>query len=128
MQTAFLVFLGGGLGSVARWLTGLAALRWLGAGFPFGTLFVNLIGCTMMGVLARVIAPVDAGGQEMRWLLMTGFLGGYTTFSAFALDAAQLWMRDATGSALLYGVASVLGSLVAVALGLWLGGLMTARM
>lgn len=127
MQMAFLVFLGGGLGSLARWLTGLGAARLLGAGFPLGTLIINVAGCFAMGVLARVIALPDAGGQGPRLVLMTGFLGGFTTFSAFALDAAGLWIGDATGKAVLYVLASVLLSLAAVAAGLWLGGVASAR-
>jgi CrcB protein len=121
MKAVMLIFLGGGAGSVLRWLTGLGAARLFGAGFPSGTLAVNLIGCFVMGVLARVLLAPEAGGSETRFLLMTGLLGGYTTFSAFALDAAHLWMRDAGGTAFLYIAVSVLGSLAAVALGLWLG-------
>jgi CrcB protein len=123
MTTAMLIFLGGGAGSVLRWLTGLGAARLFGAGFPMGTLAVNLIGCFIMGVLARVLVAPDAGGGQARFLLMTGLLGGYTTFSAFALDAANLWMREANGLALVYVGLSVAGSLIAVALGLWLGGM-----
>jgi CrcB protein len=121
MQTAFLIFLGGGAGSVLRWLTGLGAARLFGTGFPMGTLGVNLIGCFVMGLLARLLLPADAGGADARFLLMTGVLGGYTTFSAFALDAAGLWMREASGLALVYVGMSVAGSLAAIALGLWLG-------
>lgn len=121
MKTAMLIFLGGGAGSVLRWLTGLGALRLFGAGFPMGTLAVNLIGCFVMGLLARVLLAAEAGGSDARFLLMTGLLGGYTTFSAFALDAAHLWMRDAGSAVFLYIAVSVLGSLAAVALGLWLG-------
>lgn len=121
MKTAMLIFLGGGAGSVLRWLTGLGAARLFGAGFPAGTLAVNLIGCFAMGVLARLLLAPETGGSETRFLLMTGLLGGYTTFSAFALDAAHLWMRDAGGAALFYVAISVLGSLSMVAFGLWLG-------
>lgn len=123
MKTAMLIFLGGGAGSVLRWLTGLGAARLFGAGFPAGTLAVNLLGCFAMGVLARLLLSPESGGGDTRFLLMTGLLGGYTTFSAFALDAANLWMREANGLALVYIGLSVAGSLIAVALGLWLGGL-----
>ena len=122
-SSVFLVFLGGGLGSLLRWLTGLGAARVFGTGFPFGTLIVNVAGCFTMGVLARVIASPDAGGTDARLLLMTGVLGGFTTFSAFALDASQLWLREANGAAMLYILLSVAGSLLAVALGLWFGGM-----
>jgi CrcB protein len=123
-SSAFLVFLGGGLGSLLRWLVGLGAMRILGGSFPYGTLIVNLAGCLAMGLLARLLLlPEEAGGNEARLLLMTGVLGGFTTFSAFALDVSQLWLRDAGGLALVYIAASVLGSLAMVALGLWLGGM-----
>jgi fluoride exporter len=126
MITAFYVFLGGGVGSVLRWLTGLGAARLFGADFPYGTLAVNLLGCMVMGVFARVIVGPEAGGADPRLLLMTGFLGGYTTFSAFALDAANLVLREANGTAFLYVSLSVVGCLAAVAFGLWLGGMMRA--
>lgn len=120
MQTAFLVFLGGGLGSLGRWLVGLAALRALGNGFPYGTLAVNILGGFVMGVLARLLVNLPSGGHDWRIFLMTGVLGGFTTFSAFSLDAATLWMRGEAGMAIFYVALSVLGSLVAIAFGLWL--------
>lgn len=127
MQAAFLVFLGGGLGSVGRWLVGLGAVRLAGTGFPFGTLAVNVLGCFIMGVLARMLPLPADGGQGARFLLMTGFLGGFTTFSAFALDAAGLWMGEAPARAIGYVFVSVLLSLVAVVAGLWVGGALSAR-
>ena len=126
MQAALLVFLGGGLGSVGRWLVGLGAARAFGAAFPFGTLVVNVAGCLAMGVLARLILP-DAGGQSARLLMMTGVLGGFTTFSAFALDAAALWAGGATAKAVGYVILSVGLSLGAVGAGLWIGGALGAR-
>lgn len=125
MQTAFLVFLGGGLGSVGRWLVGLGVLRFVGAGFPWGTLAVNVIGGLVMGVLARALVFLPSGGHDARVFLMTGVLGGFTTFSAFSLDAATLWMRGEGGMAAFYVGLSVAGSLGAMAAGLWLGGMMT---
>ena len=124
MQSAMLVFLGGGCGSVLRWLTGLGAARLMGSGFPYGTLAVNVIGCLIMGLLARMIVSPEAGGQDARLLLMTGVLGGFTTFSAFALDASTLWLRGEAGPTMIYLAASIIGSLGAVAAGLWLGGMM----
>lgn len=125
MQTAFLVFLGGGLGSVGRWLVGLGAMRLMGIGFPWGTLAVNVIGGLVMGMLARFLVLLPSGGHEARVFLMTGVLGGFTTFSAFSLDTATLWLRGEAGVAALYVGLSVAGSLGAVAAGLWLGGMMT---
>lgn len=122
MKTALLVFVGGGIGAVGRWAVGLGALRLFGAGFPYGTLIVNLIGCFAMGVLARLLFQVGQGGHDLRIFLMTGVLGGFTTFSAFSLEAANLWMRQESGAALAYVLLSVGGALAGIAAGLWLGG------
>lgn len=124
MTMALYVFLGGGLGSLARWLVNLGALRLLGPGFPFGTLVVNLAGCFAIGVLARLLVPADAGGQGARLLLMTGFLGGFTTFSAFALDAAGLAGAGESGRAAIYVALSVIGSLASVTAGLFAGSVL----
>ncbi len=121
MTSVLLVFLGGGLGSALRYGAGLAAVQLFGAAFPWGTLIVNVSGCFIMGLLARSLPLAEAGIADYRLLLMTGLLGGFTTFSAFSLDAAQLWMRHETGAALGYIAASVIASLAGVALGLWLG-------
>lgn len=125
MKTAVLVFFGGGIGAVGRWAVGLGMMRVLGAGFPYGTLAVNLVGCFVMGVLARLLVQIPGTGHDMRVFLMAGILGGFTTFSAFSLDAANLWMRQEGGAALLYVGLTVAGSLAGVAFGLWLGGMLT---
>ncbi len=117
-----LVFVGGGLGSVLRWGAGLAAVRLWGAGFPCGTLFVNLLGGLVIGLLARQPVLLTDGGSAPRLLLITGVLGGFTTFSAFSLDAVTLAQAERFGAALGYVLLSVLGSPAACAAGLWLGG------
>ncbi|MDP9085930.1 MAG: fluoride efflux transporter CrcB [Pseudomonadota bacterium] len=110
-----LVFLGGGIGAVLRYAAGRAALL-AGWAPPLATLGVNVIGCFVMGLLAGWF--VSRGGSEpWRLLLLTGLLGGFTTFSAFGLDALTLYQRGATGAALAYVAASVLLSLAAVAAG-----------
>ena len=121
MQSVLLVFFAGGVGSALRYATGVVALQLLGPNFPWGTLAVNLVGCAVMGVFARVLPLPEAGVPTARLLLMTGLLGGYTTFSAFSLDAANLWMRNEQGAAITYVAASVIGGLAAVTLGLFAG-------
>ncbi len=117
---ALLVAVGGALGSLLRWSVGVAALRWLGAGFPYGTLIVNVAGSFLMGIAFAVIAArLDLQG-EWRALAMTGFLGGFTTFSAFSLDVVLLGNRGEWLAAALYVVASVALSILALLLGLWL--------
>lgn len=114
-----LVFLGAGVGGVLRYATGKAALAWLGPAFPWGTLTVNVVGCLVMGVLARAF-PLETG-EPYRLLLLTGVLGGFTTFSAFSLDTAMLFEASGAAYALIYVAASVLLSLAAVFVGLALG-------
>ena len=115
-----LVFLGGGIGSALRHGVNLAAARLLGLGFPYGTLTVNVVGSLAMGALAAYFASKGEAAQPWRLFLTTGVLGGFTTFSAFSLDAALLWERGEAGAAALYVAPSVLLSLAALAAGLWL--------
>ena len=114
--TLIQVALGGALGATARYLTGLAAVRALGPGLPWGTLIVNIAGSFLMGILVVMLAQL--GGNRFAPFLMTGLLGGFTTFSAFSLDAVSLYERGAVGAAALYVSASVVLSLAAIAAGL----------
>lgn len=120
MTNAILVFLGGGLGSLARYGMTLWAAAWFGAQFPYGTLIVNVLGGIAMGAIAGGLQPyLDLKGTfELRILVMTGFLGGFTTFSAFSLDAVSLWQRGAFVDAAIYVVASVILAIGGLALGL----------
>jgi CrcB protein len=120
MQGMVLVFLGSGLGGVARYAVGLAAGAAFGVGFPWGTLIVNIAGSLVMGLLTGYLAWRGSGTDALRLLLATGFLGGFTTFSAFSLDVALLWERGDVVAAVLYAGLSVLVSLAALFIGLWL--------
>jgi fluoride exporter len=105
----FLVFVGGGLGSVLRFATYHAARPWLPPSFPWGTLIVNALGGLAAGAVAGWFLSRSLGGADSTSLfVMTGLLGGFTTFSAFSLDAVLLWQRGEPGSALAYVAASVL--------------------
>lgn len=115
-----IVFLGAGVGGAGRHGVNVLAARLFGNGFPLGTLVVNVAGCMAMGLLAGYFAFRGHLPQELRLLLTTGVLGGFTTFSAFALDATVLWERGNVGQALVYVLASVVLSLVAVVAGLFL--------
>ena len=119
MPPVFLVMLGGAAGSGARYLTGRAMSSLFGSGYPFGTLAVNLVGGLMMGVLAGMLAKAG-DGESWRLLLGVGVLGGFTTFSAFALDTVILIERSQTLLALGYILLSVIGSILAVFAGLTL--------
>ena len=106
------VFLGGGIGSALRYGVGRAALALVGPDYPAGTLAGNVIGCALMGVLIEWLALRDTGVDiATKLFLTTGLLGGFTTFSAFALDAAALWERGPATTAVLYVLASVVFSI-----------------
>jgi fluoride exporter len=100
------VFLGGGIGSMLRHAVNVLSARALGIGFPYGTLTVNITGSIVMGLLAGYFAFKGEASQGWRLFLMTGVLGGYTTFSAFSLDAIALYERGELGLALGYVAAS----------------------
>ncbi len=115
--TLLQVAAGGAIGASLRYLTGTATLRVFGPGFPWGTITVNIIGSFLMGVLVVVMA--HKGGTRLAPFLMTGVLGGFTTFSAFSLDVMTLYERGQYGLAAAYGSASVVLSLLAIMLGLY---------
>jgi CrcB protein len=112
-----LVFIGGGLGSSLRHTINLLCARCIGTAFPYGTFIINITGSTVMGLIAGYLAFKGEASQPWRLFLMTGVLGGYTTFSAFSLDAALLYERGQIGLALFY----VLGSVVFSIAGLFAG-------
>jgi len=112
-----LVFVGGGLGAMARHGMNRAVLALLGPGFPWWTFAVNVSGSFLIGLLAGLFGAMETG-QNARLFLITGFLGGFTTFSAFSLDALTLWERGAQLQSGLYVLASVILSLLAAAVGL----------
>lgn len=116
-MTAFLlVFLGAGLGGAARHAVNLGCGRWCGLAFPWGTLTVNVVGSFAMGALAGWLAfkAGESWSQSARLFLATGVLGGFTTFSAFSLDAVLLWERGEILSAALYVGGSVVLSIAAL--------------
>jgi CrcB protein len=117
-----LVFLGGGLGAAARHGINRAGLTLLGPGFPWWTLGVNVAGSLAIGLLAGLFGGFETS-HHARLFLITGFLGGFTTFSAFSLDALTLWERGAFLQSGLYIVGSVILSLIAAAAGLMLSRL-----
>jgi CrcB protein len=113
-----IVFLGAGIGGALRHGVNLASVRLFGLGVPFGTLIVNVVGSLLMGLFAGYFAYRTGVPQHMRLFLTTGILGGFTTFSAFSLDAALLMERHAYGLAAAYVAVSVAVSLAALFAGL----------
>ena len=112
-----LVFIGGGLGSTLRHVVNIVSPRVLGTGFPYHTFIINITGSIVMGLIAGYLAFKGEASQPWRLFLMTGILGGYTTFSAFSLDTALLYERGELGLAAAY----ILGSVVLSIAGLFAG-------
>lgn len=113
-----IVFFGGGLGAAMRHGVNIATARTLGTGFPYGTLTVNVVGSLAMGLFAAYFAFKGDASQHWRLFFTTGVLGGFTTFSAFSLDAVLLYERGQLGLAALYVLASVAVSIAALFAGL----------
>ncbi|MFY9958653.1 fluoride efflux transporter CrcB [Bradyrhizobium sp.] len=113
-----LVFVGGGLGASLRHFINVACAKGFGTNFPFGTFIINITGSTVMGLIAGYLAFKGEASQPWRLFLMTGILGGYTTFSAFSLDAVLLYERGAIGLAAFYVVGSVAFSIAGLFAGL----------
>lgn len=110
------VALGGAIGATARYMTGIGMSRLMGKGFPWGTLTVNFLGSFLMGVLVVVLAHMN--GNRYAPLLMTGILGGFTTYSAFSLDAITIYERGQTGLAAAYVAMTLVLALGGIAMGL----------
>jgi fluoride exporter len=113
-----IIFVGSGIGGIARHVTGLVTARFLGDSFPYGTLFINVIGSFVMGLLAGYFAFRGEASQNWRLFWTTGILSGFTTFSTFSLDTALLYERGKTTAAVAYVVASVVVGIAALFLGL----------
>lgn len=123
ITTLLHVAAGGAIGAMLRYLTNVGAGRLFGPGFPVGTMIVNVAGCFAMGVIVTVLAK--KGGNHLAPFLMTGVLGGFTTFSAFSLDALTLWERGQAGAAAIYVLGSVILSLAGIVAGLTLARSLT---
>jgi fluoride exporter len=124
MQSYLLVFFGAGLGGCLRHTVNLLAARLWGTNFPWGTFAINISGSLAMGLIAGYLAFRTGAGwtQQVRLFLLTGVLGGYTTFSAFSLDAAVLYERGEPGL-----MAAYVGGSVFLALAGVFGGLALVR-
>ncbi len=116
MNGILYVALGGALGASGRHAVGLWASRSFGEAFPYGTLIVNVLGSLAMGLLIGWLVTKQ-GGDNLKLFLATGFLGGFTTFSAFSLDAINLLERKSYAPFMIY----VAGSVVIAIAALWIG-------
>ena len=114
--TTLQVALGGAIGAALRFLTGVGILRLIGPGFPVAVMGVNVFGSFMMGLF--VVFATQRGVAQLNPFVMAGLLGGFTTFSAFSLEAVSLFERGAMGQFLAYVVMSVVLSIGGLMLGL----------
>ena len=121
LSHALLAAAGGAIGSVGRYLAGVYAVRWFGPNFPWGTFIVNIVGSLLIGLLVEAVARALNQSADMRVFIVTGFLGGFTTFSSFSLDAMNMIERGDIMPAALYIAASVGIALIAVFAGLAIG-------
>ena len=122
IKSILVVALGGAIGASLRHMSGIMAIRMLGLSFPYGTLFVNIFGSLLMGIFIAWLAKRAGGSSnELRLFFATGVLGGFTTFSAFSLDVANMLERGQIANALGYITASVVFSIAAILIGLWIG-------
>lgn len=117
----FLVALGGALGSVSRYTVTRMSVTFFGPDFPWGTVIVNLVGSFLIGLMTALLLNKTNNPEPLRLLLVTGFLGGFTTFSAFSLDVLDLIGRGAHLQAASYVLISVLPAIFATFLGLAIG-------
>jgi len=121
MSSLVLVCVGGAVGSGLRYLTGMLAVHWLGAGFPYGTLAVNLVGAFLIGLVQQA-AATELLSQDSRLMLSTGVMGGLTTYSAFSYETVRLFETGAAWQGWLYVVVTT-----AACVGLCFLGLTTGR-
>ena len=118
MKLILAVAFGGAIGAVSRHFVAGQVMRWLGGGFPWGILTVNVLGSFLLGVLVELMALKWSIGPELRAFLVVGLFGGFTTFSAFSLDAVLLIERGQFASAMAYILATVALSVLGLFAGL----------
>ncbi|MGN7437787.1 MAG: fluoride efflux transporter CrcB [Alcanivorax sp.] len=120
ISTIVAVAIGGALGATARYGVGVGAVHVFGHGYPWGTLIVNIVGSFLMGAMITKFSQMDGVSHVMRVMLTTGFLGAFTTFSTFSLDFMAMWQKGDALQAFIYMSVSVILSILALGLAMYL--------
>lgn len=120
IKTILYIALGGAIGSVLRYLTSVLVAKYWPAHFPLATFMTNVLGCLLIGFFMGILEKNHLSDSQLKWLLVTGFCGGYTTFSAFGYENYSLFQNGNTFLALVYIGLSIMGGLFAIWLGLFL--------
>ncbi|MEZ4229338.1 MAG: fluoride efflux transporter CrcB [Polyangiaceae bacterium] len=126
LKNVALVALGGSLGALARWSLGLLVSHWFGTRLPWATITVNILGSLLFGVVWAVTEPRMPGSSATRLILLTGFMGAFTTFSTYAFETAQMLRDGQFGgglfSVLLQNGVGFAGIVLGLSLGRWIAG------
>lgn len=119
MKTLIFVGIGGAIGSILRYLTGIYFQKMDTGNFPLATFIANAIGCLLIGLFMGYLTKNNLVESQLKWFLVTGFCGGFTTFSTFGYENIQLVQQQQYLLALTYTLVSVCVGITAVFLGLW---------
>ncbi|MFA9215301.1 MAG: fluoride efflux transporter CrcB [Candidatus Methylacidiphilales bacterium] len=119
MKTLFYIAIGGAIGSVLRYLTSVLVNKYWSTSFPLATFLTNVVGCFLIGFLIGILENNQLTNSNLKWFLITGFCGGFTTFSTFGLENINLFQNQNSAIAFLYIGASVIVGLASVWLGLF---------
>ena len=120
LRSMLMVAMGGAVGSAMRYLTSKVIQDWLPNAFPYGTFVVNLLGCLVIGILYGLVDQNMLGNNNLKLLLITGFCGGFTTFSTLAFELFNLESKGQLGLSILYGLASIFLSILLIYLARYL--------